>query len=231
VLNEIEKIETAVARLRKKHEEANVVAPGDEIVAEIPELIKEIVNYLQPLLTPYEAAYYWYLFTKTIVETKRQEGVFSIRGMCAGVIWPSRATQASAVPQKVVSEIMASLEAKGVIVRAGETTRSGTAYKICMPEQIPACREKMKQATATNSVPEVDDKIDYYNIRENRISIYERDGYTCYKCGKLLTRWDATLDHTLPVSRGGKNTKENLVTCCLMCNSKRRNKEVELDGN
>lgn len=231
MFNEIEKIESAISKLRKKCEEAKAVTPGDEIVAEIPELIKEIVSYLQPLLTPYEAAYYWHLFTKTIIETKRQEGVFSIRGLCAGVVWPSRATQASAVPQKVVSEIMASLEAKGVIVKIGETTRSGTAYKVCIPEQIEACREMMKQAMSKNVVSDVDEKIDYYNIKENRISLYERDGYTCYKCGKLLTRWDATLDHILPVSRGGKNTKDNLMTCCLLCNSKRRNKEVELDGN
>ncbi len=231
MLNEIEKIESAVADLRKKHEEANAVAAQDEIVAEIPELVKEIVNFLQPLLTPYEAAYYWHLFTKTIIETKRQEKVFSVRSLCSGVVWPSRATQASAVPQKVVSEILASLENKGVIVRIGETTRTGTAYKVCIPEQIEACRDAMKNAKAVSPVPDVDEKIDYYNVQENRLSIYERDGYTCYKCGKLLTRWDATLDHILPVSRGGTNTKENLITCCLMCNSRRRNREVELDGN
>lgn len=231
MLNEIKKMESAISALRKKCEEANAVVPGDEIVAEIPELIKEIVSYLQPLLTPYETAYYWHIFTKTIIETKRQEGVFSIRGLCTGVVWPSRATQASAVPQKVVSEIMASLEAKGVIVKIGETTRSGSAYKVCIPEQIEACREMMKQATSKNIVSDVDEKIDYYNIKENRISLYERDGYTCYKCGKLLTRWDATLDHILPISRGGKNTRDNLITCCLLCNSRRRNKEVELDGS
>ena len=233
MLKEIEEIEAAISKIRKQHEEASAAVQTDEIVAEIPELVKEVVTYLQPLLTPYEAAYYWHLFTKTIVENKRQEGVFSINGLCSGVVWPSRATQATKVPNTVVSEIMASLEAKGVIVKIGEPTRSGTAYKICMPEQIEACREKMRQAQSSSnqSSVDVDERIDYYNVRENRISIYERDGYTCYKCGKLLTRWDATLDHILPVSRGGKNTKDNLITCCLLCNSKRRNKEVELDGN
>jgi 5-methylcytosine-specific restriction endonuclease McrA len=121
------------------------------------------------------------------------------------------------------------LETKGVIVKIVETNRQGTAYKICIPEQIEICREKMKQSKAPEAAVDIDDKIDFYNIRENRILIYERDGYACYKCGKLLTRWDATLDHILPVSRGGKNTKDNLVTCCLMCNSRRRNKEVELE--
>jgi 5-methylcytosine-specific restriction endonuclease McrA len=231
MLDEIAKIEASLSKIRKQHNEANTAASSDEIIAEIPELVKEIVNYLQPLLTPYEAAYYWHLFTKTILETKRQEGVFSIRGLCTGVVWPSRATQATAVPQKVVSEILASLESKGVIVRIGETTRTGTAYKVCLPEQIEICRENMKRVIDNNPTPDVTEKIDFYNIKENRLSLYERDNYTCYKCGKLLTRWDATLDHILPVSRGGKNTQDNLITCCLMCNSRRRNKEVELNEN
>ncbi len=232
MLNEIEKIELAISKIRKEHESSAAVQP-DEIVAEIPDLIKEVVAYLQPLLTPYEAAYYWHLFCKTIVENKRQEGVFSIRGLCSGVVWPSRATQATSVPQTVVSEIMASLESKGVIAKVGEPTRSGTAYKIFIPEQIEMCREQMRktQSVPTDAAVDVDAQIDYYNVRANRFSLYERDGYTCYKCGKLLTRWDATLDHILPVSRGGKNTKDNLITCCLFCNSKRRNTEVQLDDN
>jgi HNH endonuclease len=233
VLNEIQKIELAISKIRKEHESSSTTTQADEIVAEIPELVKEIIAYLQPLLTPYEAAYYWHLFTKTIVENKRQEGVFSIRGLCSGVIWPSRATQATSVPQTVVSELMASLESKGVIAKIGEPTRSGTAYKIFMPEQIEICRQQMQKAqAAVADVPvDVDSQIDYYNVRANRLSLYERDGYTCYKCGKLLTRWDATLDHILPVSRGGKNTQDNLMTCCLFCNSKRRNTEIALDDN
>lgn len=230
MLDEIKRIEASAAKLRKQYEEASLETPTDELVAEIPEIVKEIVKYLQPLLTPYESAYYWHLFTKTIVETKRQEGVFSIRGLCSGVIWPSRATQATAVPSTVVSATMASLEVKGAIAKIGEPTRSGTAYKVFIPEQIETCRESMKAAQAANAKPtvDIDVQIDYYNVKENRISIFERDGYTCYKCGKLLTRWDATLDHILPVSRGGKNSKDNVITCCLFCNSKRRNKEVDL---
>jgi hypothetical protein len=177
MLDEIAKIEASLSKIRKQHNEANTAASSDEIIAEIPELVKEIVNYLQPLLTPYEAAYYWHLFTKTILETKRQEGVFSIRGLCTGVVWPSRATQATAVPQKVVSEILASLESKGVIVRIGETTRTGTAYKVCLPEQIEICRENMKRVIDNNPTPDVTEKIDFYNIKENRLSLYERDNY------------------------------------------------------
>lgn len=233
MLKEIKTIEVSVANLRKQYEKAFAKIPTDELVAEIPEIVKEIIKYLQPLLTPYEAAYYWYLFTKTIVETKRQEGVFSNRGLCSGVVWPSRATQATAVPYTVVSEIMASLEAKSVIAKIGEPTRFGTAYRVFIPEQIEICRERMIaiHTPSVQSAADIETQIDYYNVKENRVSLFERDAYTCYKCGKLLTRWDATLDHIIPVSRDGKNTKDNLITCCLFCNSKRRNKEIELNDH
>ena len=232
MLKEIEEIESLIGQIRRRYEAESTTLPPQEILSEIPELVKEIVHHLQPLLTPYEAAYYWYLFTKTIVETKRQEGVFSTRGLTTGVVWPSRATQASAVPYNVVAEILGSLEKKGVIARIGEPTRAGSAYRVYIPEQIEACRERMKASQADQQPlsQDVAGQTDYYNVKENRLSIFERDGYKCYKCGKLLTRWDATLDHILPVSRGGKNTKDNLVTCCLLCNSKRRNREVDVDG-
>lgn len=32
---------------------------------------------------------------------------------------------------------------------------------------------------------------------------------------------DLTLDHVVPVSKGGKNTWENLVTACMVCNQKK----------
>jgi hypothetical protein len=227
--DEINQIQESLTKIKAIYQKLQSAPVADEVIVEIPELVIEIINFLQPLLTPYEAAFYWYLFTKTIVETKRQEGVFSIRGLCNGVVWPSRATQAKEVPQNHVAEVMKSLEEKGVIVRIGETTRIGTPYKINMPEEIEICREKMKVVVSSPDGNAVDSVIDFYNIKHNRLKIYERDGYKCYKCGKLLTRWDATLDHILPVSRGGSNSKENLMTCCLMCNSRRRNREIEIE--
>lgn len=50
-----------------------------------------------------------------------------------------------------------------------------------------------------------------------RKTIYERDKHTCLYCGKKHTR--LTLDHY----RGHSNLNSNLVTCCLSCNSAKRN--------
>lgn len=40
----------------------------------------------------------------------------------------------------------------------------------------------------------------------------------CFYCGKKLTRHNATIDHIIPLSRGGTNDKRNLVLCCQKCN-------------
>jgi 5-methylcytosine-specific restriction endonuclease McrA len=63
--------------------------------------------------------------------------------------------------------------------------------------------------------------LDFYNVRENRLKIYERDNYRCNYCGKQLTWFTATLDHITPVSQGGDNNAENLKTACLQCNSRK----------
>lgn len=48
-----------------------------------------------------------------------------------------------------------------------------------------------------------------------------RDGFVCQYCGKLK---ELTIDHVIPVSRGGKSTFENCVTACKDCNNKKSNK-------
>lgn len=68
-----------------------------------------------------------------------------------------------------------------------------------------------------------------------RREIYERDKYTCKLCGEkvVLTRniktkddykKEATLDHIIPKTKGGDDTKKNLRTACRSCNAKKCNK-------
>jgi 5-methylcytosine-specific restriction endonuclease McrA len=67
---------------------------------------------------------------------------------------------------------------------------------------------------------------DYYNQRENRIKVYERDEYKCRYCRKQLTRFTATLDHVKAVIEGGDNSFGNLVTACLDCNFSKNKRPV-----
>lgn len=50
-----------------------------------------------------------------------------------------------------------------------------------------------------------------------RQAVLERDDYCCVYCGRRGGR--LTLDHMLPVSRGGLSELSNLVTACVTCNS------------
>lgn len=55
--------------------------------------------------------------------------------------------------------------------------------------------------------------------------LFARDDYTCQYCGKhkneLRGRQFLTRDHVLPLSRGGANTWENVVTSCSKCNNRK----------
>lgn len=60
-----------------------------------------------------------------------------------------------------------------------------------------------------------------------RHNIYKRDGNRCVYCGSYRK---LTLDHVMPKSRGGKNTWQNLVTCCSKCNLRKDNKTPKEAG-
>lgn len=44
----------------------------------------------------------------------------------------------------------------------------------------------------------------------------------CYYCGKKCRPAELTMDHIVPIIRGGKSTKGNIVPCCKDCNSKKK---------
>lgn len=45
----------------------------------------------------------------------------------------------------------------------------------------------------------------------------------CYYCNKQYSPPDLTMDHIIPLSRGGASEKINLVASCKDCNNKKKN--------
>ncbi|MDY6903085.1 MAG: HNH endonuclease [Thermodesulfobacteriota bacterium] len=43
----------------------------------------------------------------------------------------------------------------------------------------------------------------------------------CYYCGKKIPPRKLTMDHVVPLSRGGKSTKGNVVPACKACNTQK----------
>lgn len=44
----------------------------------------------------------------------------------------------------------------------------------------------------------------------------------CHYCHEKFSLEELTMDHIVPLSRGGKSTKSNVVTCCKACNNKKK---------
>ena len=44
----------------------------------------------------------------------------------------------------------------------------------------------------------------------------------CYYCEVKLAPSEVTMDHILPISRGGKSTRGNVVPACKSCNTKKQ---------
>ena len=54
--------------------------------------------------------------------------------------------------------------------------------------------------------------------------VYDRDGHACVYCGATD---ELTIDHVIPLSRGGNNHLNNLTTACRRCNQSKYNRTPE----
>lgn len=64
-----------------------------------------------------------------------------------------------------------------------------------------------------------------YDLQISGSHTYVANGiavHNCQYCGKTGT--DLTIDHVMPLSRGGKNWWDNVVACCDTCNNKKADK-------
>jgi 5-methylcytosine-specific restriction protein A len=53
----------------------------------------------------------------------------------------------------------------------------------------------------------------------------------CHYCGRKTAARELTMDHIVPVARGGKSTKGNVVPACKTCNTaKKRLLPMEWEG-
>lgn len=68
----------------------------------------------------------------------------------------------------------------------------------------------------------------------DRVAVFERDGWICQGCGIECPKdavWPAknfpTLEHIIPISKGGEHSYANTELLCLSCNSSKKDKQLE----
>ncbi len=52
--------------------------------------------------------------------------------------------------------------------------------------------------------------------------VFERERYCCKSCGRSDQQTELTIDHIIPLARGGSNDISNLQTLCRRCNTRKR---------
>ena len=76
---------------------------------------------------------------------------------------------------------------------------------------------RKRNATGTCTEAQLQARIDFYGRR-------------CYLCGcdwDALPKQDQTIDHVIPISKGGTNWPVNLRPACRTCNTQKRDKSFE----
>ena len=66
------------------------------------------------------------------------------------------------------------------------------------------------------------DRLPRQDVKFSRHNIYVRDGNRCQYCGHKFASSELSLDHVIPLSRGGNSSWENVVCACLSCNVQAR---------
>lgn len=115
------------------------------------------------------------------------------------------------------------------------------AVSLLMRGRVEAACEDAMEVRGTHGVLRVPVviRLRYYaNVPQrgatwSRKAVLRRDAFTCAYCGahvgderrgRVLVLQDFTLDHILPVSRGGRNSWSNTVCACFECNQRKANR-------
>jgi hypothetical protein len=109
---------------------------------ELALVVQQIVDDLQPLLTPYDAAFYWFLFRHSIAKDGQPFLRVSTRHLSRAVVRSSYSqAEENTISLGKVQETIRALETVGAIRKEGEPNREGTLYRVMVPDEIEACRQ------------------------------------------------------------------------------------------
>ena len=83
---------------------------------------------------------------------------------------------------------------------------------------VRSCWNKEKQQSRQKVISYIGkvENLEPFNVKK----VFERDGAICKKCDRQDT---LTIDHIIPLSKGGSNHLDNLQVLCEKCNRIKRN--------
>lgn len=91
-------------------------------------------------------------------------------------------------------------------------------YRLSPAGRAKIARDRVKRRAATRSITATLTAQEWGQILDHH-------NHKCVYCGATEKR--LTMDHLMPISRGGEHTKDNVVPACANCNSRKHDKTPE----
>src|SRR3569833_1586999 len=145
-----------IRQLLSELEAESTTAPRGDLgfsALELPEIIGEIVDDLQPILTAYDAAFYWFLFRHSIAKDGNPQIRESRSTLRRAVVKSSYIdAEENMISFGKVQDTLRALEKIGAIQKLNEPNRQGTLYRVLIPNKNETCRkfqaERIAEETA-----------------------------------------------------------------------------------
>ena len=102
-------------------------------------------------------------------------------------------------------------------IRGGVNAKSGERSQINI-NSIIATRGRSKH---------FQQKLSGFTPPLNNQTLFKRDDHLCLYCGSQYSKRELTRDHVTPISRGGKDIWQNVVSACKRCNNLKGGKTPE----
>jgi hypothetical protein len=114
------------------------------------------------------------------------------------------------------------------VFRLLHRSSQGHVIEVRLPDEIPAVRGHRISAGGPAGLPSgaTLDDLDFLHTRARRQAIHAREGGVCFYCLRRIPRGARSLDHVVPRVESGRNSYRNLVSCCLECNSRKRQRSA-----
>lgn len=118
-------------------------------------------------------------------------------------------------------------------IRVISWEKAVTLFFLGKVEVIENYDRSIRSVSLVIKVPAVVRLLRFVNLSKRRppltrTNLLYRDSHKCQYCSVELKRENATIDHVIPKSRGGKTIWENVVIACSICNLKKgRNTPLE----
>ena len=95
------------------------------------------------------------------------------------------------------------------------------------PDEQPQQDEPLSEGSMDYFIPADDEHIarekrKAFELRQSQWWKNELAKGKCYYCGRRFHPSQLTMDHIVPIVRGGFTRKQNVVTCCKECNSQKK---------